>query len=1352
MNTLNVVEAVFLAALDKESPEARAAYLDEACSGDANLRRCVERLLNAHPKAEAFLQGPAPGLGTVDQPPAIAERPGTILGPFKLLQQLGEGGFGVVFLAEQEQPIRRKVALKIIKPGMDSKQVSARFEAERQALAMMDHPSIAKVLDAGTTDSGRPYFVMELVKGVPITEFCDKNRLTPRERLELFVPVCQAVQHAHQKGIIHRDLKPSNVLVALYDDKPVPKVIDFGVAKAIEQKLTEQTLFTRIGQVVGTLEYMSPEQASLNALDVDTRSDVYALGVLLYELLTGTTPLSKERLHGVAFVEMLRMIREEEPPKPSTRLTQPNSGLPLLAAYRKSDSQKLPKLVRGELDWIAMKALDKDRARRYATASALAADLQCYLDDEQVEACPPSLGYRLRKYLRRHKTMVAMTGMAAALLLLGALLSGWQALRATRAEWDALVERDVADQMRALAQANERIAVVNADLAATKEKEAIHQATLARISELAAKKQAEENRRINTQLLDSQFDLRRALYASDMKLIQVAWESDNLGRVRELLHSKVSAPGQKDLRHFEWHYWNRQANGGVQEIDLEGLNEGLPPGSGDSKAPVFSPDGTVLAIMMSEKNAAVVKLWDTATGKVRLACRGPALEAETTAPLPGVMTGHMAFSADGKRLAAQISFRERTALPKPPTKGGFNASGFVLKTELLVWDTVSGKEIWRKQMANGFGPLGTISTFAFHPDGSRVAEWADDPKTQKDIVVVQEVGTGKVLHTFAEPSREGQPMEDATDKFKKGLTVPGSRPPPLRLPVPLRFSPDGTRLLAAWGDGQGPLPASASGQPRPLVVAWDVTTGKEVFRINSPNYQSPSRMIYSADGRRLIVAVARSITDPEQKSALWMHDGETGEVLFRFAESDELIGQPSFSPDGKSVLTTGTKGSLELWDSESGKLQRKLLVSTVPVTAAAFSADSQWLLTVGRVEAKLKIWQATPPGLFTVRGTPIDTPQAASLSADGKRLAVGFVNTPKKEPKTGLRIGSFHVLRVLDTTTGEKLFDIDDPTTAIVQFQLTPDGRHLLVLQRSADDADKSSRHEVVSWEVETGKKVKSAVVPFFLAPTVGPGGFGKKGGGPGGPLSGNFNPTFSPDGKRLAFVHSDAASKQRLAVFEAHTGNTILDRQIIETANGPETPTAVFFSPNGDYLALTTTVPTGPTSYRMRLDLVDQKTGQVYSPNVKIGGPRGAGFHCAFTQDGKRLVVADRGPATRNTPDIVIYDMPTGKVVLYLTGHSAFPSDVIFSPDGQRVASVAHQGANPPEVKVWDAINGQELLTLTGAADAKTSGRTIGPGSENGAIQFSAEGHRLFYLLCNRSQATWSLQVWDGTPLPETE
>src|SRR5437016_1911639 len=322
---------------------------------------------------------------------------------------------GVVYMAEQQQPIRRRVALKIIKPGMDSAQVIARFEAERQALALMDNPHIAKVLDAGATESGRPYFVMELVKGVAITKYCDEHHLTLRQRLALFVPVCQAVQHAHHKGIIHRDLKPSNVLIALYDGKPVPKVIDFGVAKAAGSKLTEKTLFTEFGQVVGTLEYMSPEQAELNQLDIDTRSDIYSLGVLLYELLTGTTPLERKRFQEVAFLEVLRLIREEETPRPSTRLST-TEGLPAIAANRGLEPKKLSGLMRGELDWIVMKALEKDRNRRYETASAVAADVQRYLDDEPVQACPPSASYRLRKFVRRNKGPVLGVGIIVLLL------------------------------------------------------------------------------------------------------------------------------------------------------------------------------------------------------------------------------------------------------------------------------------------------------------------------------------------------------------------------------------------------------------------------------------------------------------------------------------------------------------------------------------------------------------------------------------------------------------------------------------------------------------------------------------------------------------------------------------------------------------------------------------------------------------------------------------------------------------------------------------------------------------------------------------------------------------------------
>jgi serine/threonine protein kinase/tetratricopeptide (TPR) repeat protein len=409
--------SLFCGALERPSAEERAAYLDAACGKDVELRARVEALLRAHEQAGGFLRekAEARGPGATTEGP-IRDRPVPPIGPYKLLEEIGEGGMGVVWMAEQTEPVRRRVALKVIKPGLGSGQVVARFEAERQALALMDHPSIAKVLDGGATEEGRPYFVMELVKGLPITRYCDERRLTVRERLGLFVSVCQAVQHAHQKGVIHRDLKPSNVLVALYDGKPVPKVIDFGVAKATAEKLTERTLFTGFGAVVGTPEYMSPEQAELNQLDIDTRSDVYSLGVLLYELLTGTTPLEHRRVKGADLLEVLRLVREEEPPTPSARLSTA-AELPAVAAQRGVEPKKLRGLVRGELDWVVMKCLEKDRDRRYQTASGLALDLGRYLTDEPVQACPPSVGYRVRKFVRRHRLALGTAALLGLTLL-----------------------------------------------------------------------------------------------------------------------------------------------------------------------------------------------------------------------------------------------------------------------------------------------------------------------------------------------------------------------------------------------------------------------------------------------------------------------------------------------------------------------------------------------------------------------------------------------------------------------------------------------------------------------------------------------------------------------------------------------------------------------------------------------------------------------------------------------------------------------------------------------------------------------------------------------------------------------
>ena len=482
MNSRQQEEALFEAARQLANPAARRAFLDQACAGQAALREQVDSLLSVETDADKFFQAAETAPRDLvkslmaeknesetapksDDPATLLEGLGTRIGNYKLLQKIGEGGCGVVYMADQEKPIRRRVALKIIKLGMDTKSVIARFEAERQALALMDHPNIARVLDAGATETGRPYFVMELVRGIKITDYCDQNHLDMRQRLDLFIQICTAIQHAHQKGIIHRDIKPSNILVTLHDGVPVPKVIDFGIAKAIEVQLTDKTLFTAYEQMIGTPAYMSPEQAEMSGLDVDTRSDIYSLGVLLYELLTGRTPFDPKKLVQAGLVEMRRTLREQEPQRPSTMVTTlQGTELTTMAARRLAEPPKLISLLRGDLDWIVMKSLEKDRKRRYETANGLAMDIARHLNNEPVNARPPSRLYRFQKLVRRNKIIFVAGGAVAAALVIGLAVSTWLYIlekaacqRAEAAERQAEVARANETELRRLAETREKI-------------------------------------------------------------------------------------------------------------------------------------------------------------------------------------------------------------------------------------------------------------------------------------------------------------------------------------------------------------------------------------------------------------------------------------------------------------------------------------------------------------------------------------------------------------------------------------------------------------------------------------------------------------------------------------------------------------------------------------------------------------------------------------------------------------------------------------------------------------------------------------------------------------------------------
>jgi WD40 repeat protein/serine/threonine protein kinase len=1092
-------KAIFNVARTIEAPEARAAYLRQACSGDAELIERIQSLLRGYEEQASFLESPpvsfSPprsgeglGEGTIDSP-LLTERPGTIIGPYKLLQQIGEGGMGVVFMAEQTKPIERTVALKIIKPGMDTRQVIARFEAERQALAMMDHPNIAKVLDAGMTAPasgypGRPYFVMELVKGVPITEFCDERQLSVRDRMELLLPVCEAVQHAHQKGIIHRDIKPTNVLVAEYDNHAVPKVIDFGVAKATAQKLTERTMFTEFGQVIGTVEYMSPEQAKLNQLDIDTRSDIYSLGVLLYELLTGSTPFERNRLREAALDEVLRIIREEEPPKPSTRLSSPSHAgegrgegaltLASIAANRHTEPTRLSKDVCGELDWIVMKCLEKDRNRRYETANGFAMDIRRYLHDEAVLACPPSAAYRFRKFARKNKRLLATVTALGTLLVLATIGA---VLAAVQSGWLAEKEqqlRSAADQ-RADAEAKARK------------------------------------------------DLDKRLYVNRIALAQQELFAQNTGRAQELLDE---CPVQ--LRGWEWYFLKQFRPG--NPITLEGAPNGAE----------FSPDGRYLAHNLGNN----IHIVDPLTGGTIRILRGhlneihhlafhpitanPSILASTgrhdgivriwnvdTGQEIRALAGHsprlraIVFSPDGKRLAA----------------GSIGGGA-------KVWDWSAGRLVFEVMPQEG------ISRLAYSPDGRHLAvgHWGDASN-----VTIFDAATGGQLRSFGK--HDGGLESVAYNSNGQRLATCGY---------------DGT--VKVWDEATGNLLRTLRGHNGPVadlaydhkdqriasagwdktVKIWDPETGQELLTLRG-HTEEVEDLAFS-NGGDLLVSAGR---DGVRVWNATLVGAVAGSEAVTLSGHTSFVTTVAFSPDGRHLATAGSDQLLQLWDVASlGQPGAAKSVwrekHTHRIMTVTFSPNSRRVASAGwGKELKIRDVASARVLLALKAGRSV---RSVRFSPDGRNVACLSQTLTDS------------TMAVWDATTGQDVFVVSLPTGNVYSLEYSPDGRYLAINQwglikiwdaATGKEIRTIEAHRDETWSVAyspDGRRLASASFDHSIKiwdttdwneiRTLR------------GHTDRVMSVAFSPDGNRLASGSADstvkvwdAASGQELATFRGHTG-----------------------------------------------------------------------------------------------------------------------------------------------------------------------------------------------------------------------
>jgi WD40 repeat protein/serine/threonine protein kinase len=974
----NREEVLFREALRRVKGPERDAFLDGVCLGQQALRGKLEALLQAHESPGPLLEPQATPTADATMVLPVEEGPGTLIGRYKILEQIGEGGFGVVYVAEQREPVKRRVALKVIKLGMDTKQVVARFEAERQALALMDHPNIAKVLDAGATDTGRPFFVMELVKGIPITKYCDQEKLATRERLDLFIKVCHAIQHAHQKGIIHRDIKPSNILVTLHDGLPVPKVIDFGIAKATQQELTEKTVYTQFQQFIGTPAYMSPEQAEMSGLDIDTRSDIYSLGVLLYELLTGSTPFETKELLQSGVDEMRKIIREREPVRPSTRLRQTASR-----ALPSSPLSTLRSALSSDLDWIVMKCLEKDRTRRYETANGVALDIERHLKNEPVVARPPSVSYRLQKSFRRNKLVFTAAGLVGLALVLGVMVSSWEAFRATKAGQRETTARLRADEAARVADSEKERA----------EKEA----QKAKASELVARQEA---------------------YASDMNLACQAQQENNLGLALELLNKHRPAPQEVDLRGWEWRYlwglcqsdalytlgqhsdgalgvrgvaispddkllatiaaWDGAVN--IWDLDSRRLLE-TPEANEASESVAFSPDGKMLAFATRNHG---VKLWDV-QGHRELTRFPRETGGRYEAPALG-------FSPNGRQLAISaldgpvVLWDLATQAPGLTLKGHSSPSQCLVFTPdgqtlvsgswdrtIRVWSLTNGQQIAVFTNLTGYAHCLAVSR-----DGKTLASGGSDTTVRIWDLAQQRQVAVLTNHTFWVSGVAFLPDEKTLASVSADCSIKLWETGTWREVSTLRGSPDELWGIAFSSDGKTLFTGAKGGK----ILAWD-------GRPRPPK----ARVLRRPDDARGFAVVSHGIPICRHRNntfSLWnpLTLRELPEHPALDVGSWDRQIQAALSPGGERAAFPTGQGLIFLWD-----VQRERVIARLPgpsgLSFVEFSPDGKFLAAVA-AGTSLRLWSVERSGeaatLTSSGAAPWINP---TFAANGEAVAVG---------------------------------------------------------------------------------------------------------------------------------------------------------------------------------------------------------------------------------------------------------------------------------------------------------------------------------------------------------------------------